>query len=285
MTKIESEYGSGNLQTAYEYGYNAGGARVWKRDLLNQQEYRYLCRIGCGGVPMRVYNRAMGEVSWNTLEEYVETPTAVWYGAGAESFSDYPMAAGQWLMSLTDPAAGVMLLHDTFEIQVLPNGLFGFEEEYADYPDIFLSFAGLHTPPPMSHLLVDYRFSYLCTVDSFRTWIIAVACILACAGAAVSVGMAWSRCKSTPIAQGGCQGLTGAGWWQCMINCAFNLGCSGIVSVALCVGCLLCICSLSKVRPLCNKAIDQIKKIKKIWAYHHGGRMFGTRMHAWMFTG
>jgi hypothetical protein len=56
---------------AYQYGYNSDGVRVWKRDGLNRQEYRYVCRIGCGGVPMRVYNRAMGGGSWASVEDYL----------------------------------------------------------------------------------------------------------------------------------------------------------------------------------------------------------------------
>jgi hypothetical protein len=52
--KIERDYGSGGVQMAYEYGYNSDGARVWKRDGLAGQVYRYLCRIECGGTPMRV---------------------------------------------------------------------------------------------------------------------------------------------------------------------------------------------------------------------------------------
>ncbi|MEJ5384245.1 MAG: hypothetical protein WHS44_05115 [Fimbriimonadales bacterium] len=59
--------------------------RVWKRDGLAQQEYRYVCRIGCGSVPMRVYSRAIGGESWNTLEEYVAGLSSVWYRTGAES--------------------------------------------------------------------------------------------------------------------------------------------------------------------------------------------------------
>ncbi|MFN3689901.1 MAG: hypothetical protein ACK4UU_03120 [Fimbriimonadales bacterium] len=45
--------------------------RVWKRDWLNQQEYRYVCRIGCGGVPTPVYHRAGG--GWSRLEKCVDT--------------------------------------------------------------------------------------------------------------------------------------------------------------------------------------------------------------------
>jgi len=65
--KIERDYGAGGVQVAYEYGYNSDGARVWKQDVLNEQEYRYICRIGCGGVPMRVYNRPMSGGDWNTF--------------------------------------------------------------------------------------------------------------------------------------------------------------------------------------------------------------------------
>ena len=73
LVKIERDYGAGGVQVAYEYGYNSDGARVWKWDYLAGQEYRYVCRIGCGGVPMRVYNRAMSEQSWNTLGEYKQS--------------------------------------------------------------------------------------------------------------------------------------------------------------------------------------------------------------------
>lgn len=60
LTKIERDFGHGNLQTAYEHGYNSDGVQAWKRDWLNQQEYRYLCRVGCGGVPTRIYYRSLG---------------------------------------------------------------------------------------------------------------------------------------------------------------------------------------------------------------------------------
>ena len=72
LVKIERDYGSGGAQVAYEYGYSSDGARVWKRDVLNGQEYRYVCRIGCGGVPMRVYNRPMSGGSWASVEDYLE---------------------------------------------------------------------------------------------------------------------------------------------------------------------------------------------------------------------
>jgi hypothetical protein len=97
LVKIERDYGGGDVRLAYEYGYNSDGVRVWKRDWLNGQEYRYVCRIGCGGVPMRVYNRAMSGGSWNTLEEYVETPTVIGYTRPEGTFGHYVWVSGHWL--------------------------------------------------------------------------------------------------------------------------------------------------------------------------------------------
>jgi hypothetical protein len=71
------DYGNGNVQLAYEYGYSGDGARVWKRDYLVQQEYRYQCRIGCGGVPMRVYSSVMGSESWRSIEDYLPAGRAL----------------------------------------------------------------------------------------------------------------------------------------------------------------------------------------------------------------
>jgi hypothetical protein len=99
LTKIERDYGGGDVQVAYAYGYNSDGVRVWKRDVLAGQEYRYVCRIGCGGVPMRVYNRPLSGGSWNTLEEYLDAPTVQWYGAGANSYSNYSSLGGYLLSS------------------------------------------------------------------------------------------------------------------------------------------------------------------------------------------
>ncbi|GIV07960.1 MAG: hypothetical protein KatS3mg019_0051 [Fimbriimonadales bacterium] len=77
--------------------YNSDGVRVWRQDALNQQEYRYVCRIGCGGIPMRVYNRAIGGTSWNTLEEYMETPTVIGYTKVEGTFGHYVWTSGHWL--------------------------------------------------------------------------------------------------------------------------------------------------------------------------------------------
>jgi hypothetical protein len=79
LVKIERDYGSGGVQVAYAYRYNSDGVRVWKRDGLAGQEYRYVCSIGCGGVPMRVYNRPMSGGSWASVEDYLPPENALGY--------------------------------------------------------------------------------------------------------------------------------------------------------------------------------------------------------------
>jgi hypothetical protein len=67
---------------------------------------------------MQVYNKAMGETSWNTLEEYVETPTVRWYGTSAACGQDYDWLAGHWLSGCASPPEGTMLYQDAFGIRV-----------------------------------------------------------------------------------------------------------------------------------------------------------------------
>ena len=82
------------MQLAYEYGYNSDGIRVWKRDVLAGQEYRYVCRIGCGGVPMRVYNRPMSGGSWTSVEDYLPAGNALGYNENWQ----YLHSGGELLM-------------------------------------------------------------------------------------------------------------------------------------------------------------------------------------------
>jgi len=58
------------------------------------QEYRYVCRIGCGGVPMRVYNRAIGNGSWASVEDYLPAGNALGYNQNWR----YRYSGGELLM-------------------------------------------------------------------------------------------------------------------------------------------------------------------------------------------
>jgi hypothetical protein len=142
LVKIERDYGSGGVQLAYEYGYNSDGARVWKRDVLNEQEYRYVCRIGCGGVPMRVYNRAMNGESWASVEDYLRTPTVIAYTHVEGTFGHYVWLSGHWLADWT-AGGGWMYYQDQFGVEVdtvyIPAGLLKPGPEYLRQDDGVLS--------------------------------------------------------------------------------------------------------------------------------------------------
>ncbi len=126
LVKIERDYGGGNISVAYEYGYNSDGVKVWKKDHLNQQEYRYVCRIGCGGVPMRVYQRAMGNGNWTSVEDYLPAGNALgynwnWYfrytggalvmmGQTGEPYGYYPTDSNGLSVGTAPPVACVCVI-------------------------------------------------------------------------------------------------------------------------------------------------------------------------------
>jgi hypothetical protein len=132
LVRIERDYGGGDVQLAYEYGYNSDGVRVWKRDGLAGQEYRYICRIGCGGVPMRVYNRAMSGGSWASVEDYLPAGNALGYnqnwqyrhtggellmmGATGEPSGYYPTDGNELLVQNQPPVACVCYLASGLEV-------------------------------------------------------------------------------------------------------------------------------------------------------------------------
>jgi len=67
----------------------------------NGQEYRYVCRIGCGGVPMRVYNKAMSGGRWTSVEDYLRAPTVIAYTRLEGTFGHYVWLSGHGLADWT----------------------------------------------------------------------------------------------------------------------------------------------------------------------------------------
>ncbi|GIV08477.1 MAG: hypothetical protein KatS3mg019_0568 [Fimbriimonadales bacterium] len=247
LVRIERDYGNGDLQLAYEYGYNSDGVWVWKQDALNQQEYRYVCRIGCGGIPMRVYNRAIGGASWNTLEEYVETPTVRWYGTSAACGQDYDWLAGHWLSGCVPPPEGTMLYQDAFGIRVggdvstaaVPKRVPEYLELNSDLPDVYLP------EEPTSFKPMGLPI------------IIVLACLAACAGTLASIWNAYQICANNPPPTG----CKGAPHWICWPNCLLRHGCDGPISLVLCLGCGYCLCVALRLPPkVCRKLDDEIRK-------------------------
>ncbi len=132
LVKIERDYGGGEVRLSYEVRYNSDGGKVWDREWLWETEnapqtlqYRYVCRIGCGGVPMRVYWWESG--SWQDYEWYTPHLRGTWY-EGYELFGmlswwlnmDYPLLSGHLLVA--DDWLGipwmVQLMYDRFGVYV-----------------------------------------------------------------------------------------------------------------------------------------------------------------------
>jgi len=115
LIRIVWDYGSGGVQVAYEYGYNSDGARMWKRDrrdMQNEQEYRYVCGIGCGWLPLVIYRDYDGADEWAIWERYEWTtdllrgfwyegyefgPTFTWRNLDYELLAGYLWVADLWL--------------------------------------------------------------------------------------------------------------------------------------------------------------------------------------------
>ncbi len=248
LVRIERDYGAGGVQAAYEHGYNSDGARVWKRDVLNGQEYRYVCRIGCGGVPMRVYNRPMSGGSWNTLEEYLDAPTVRWYGAGANSYSDYSLLAGHWLSGCVPPPSGMMVYEDAFGLRVggdfVATGVTKRVAEHLelnfDLPDVYLPEEDISVKPMGVPV------------------IIVLACLTVCAASLPSMWNAYQVCANNPPPDG----CLGAPHWICYAGCLIRNGCGGPVSLVLCLSCALCICVGLRLPPkFCKSLAEKVKEI------------------------
>ena len=116
MTKIARDYGNGNLQTAYEYGYNSDGVRVWKRDLLNQQEYRYVCSTSCTGV-LRTYKRRWDE-PYLLVETYAGSLSSVLYCREDGLFVELRWLAGHAIFGMSTPVRLLMIYKDRFGSQI-----------------------------------------------------------------------------------------------------------------------------------------------------------------------
>ncbi|MFN4033768.1 MAG: RHS repeat domain-containing protein [Fimbriimonadales bacterium] len=130
MVRIERDYGGGDMRPVYEAQYNGDGFRVWDKEWLWEvqnpplvQEYRYVCGVGCGRLPMRVYRNADGW--WVSYEWYVRLLDSVWYsGYEFESSytwlnADYPLLSGHLLIAeLLFAPWGEELMYDRFGVFV-----------------------------------------------------------------------------------------------------------------------------------------------------------------------
>ena len=86
LVKIERDYGGGNVQVAYEYGYNSDGVQILERKYRSTQhwrEYRLLgCGTGCIGGTLSLYAREHingQDSTWMRAEEYVSMAAGLIY--------------------------------------------------------------------------------------------------------------------------------------------------------------------------------------------------------------
>jgi len=117
LTKIERDYGSSGVQVAYEYGYNSDGARVWKRDVLNGQEYRYVCRIGCGGVPMRVYGKSFSSSRFILVDTILFERNVIMHQIKDHDVIAIESTNSTIMMPLSSPQYQIFI-NDSFNISV-----------------------------------------------------------------------------------------------------------------------------------------------------------------------
>ncbi|GBC92609.1 hypothetical protein HRbin15_01080 [bacterium HR15] len=131
LVGIERAGRAGDVRLAYEVRYNGDGFRVWDREwqweVVNPpltREYKYVCRVGCGRLPLRVYWNAEG--FWVSYEWYVGLLASVWY-EGYEGFDtpymwrnmDYSMMGGHLLWAeVPYPPFLIQLAYDSFGVYV-----------------------------------------------------------------------------------------------------------------------------------------------------------------------
>ena len=130
LMRIERDYAGGDMRPAYEARYNGDGFRVWDKEWLWEvqnpplvDEYRYVCGVGCGRLPLRVYRKEGGW--WVSYEWYVRLLSSVWY-SGYEFGSsytwlnmDYPLLSGHFLIGeLLFAPWGKELIYDRFGVYV-----------------------------------------------------------------------------------------------------------------------------------------------------------------------
>ena len=72
LVRIRRDYGSGNMQLAYEYGYGFDGCRRWRKDYLNGVWTRYPCGVACGAGELVEQQKPLEGGSWTTSALYLQ---------------------------------------------------------------------------------------------------------------------------------------------------------------------------------------------------------------------
>jgi YD repeat-containing protein len=72
LVRIRRDYGGGNVQLAYEYGYGFDGGRRWRKDYLNGVWTRYPCGVACGAGELVEQTSDLSGSQWTTSALYLQ---------------------------------------------------------------------------------------------------------------------------------------------------------------------------------------------------------------------
>ncbi|MER3473178.1 MAG: hypothetical protein C4335_03925, partial [Armatimonadota bacterium] len=71
LVRICRDYGGGNVQVAYEYGYGFDGGRRWRKDYVNGVWTWYPCGVGCGAGELVEQTSDLSGAQWTTSGLYL----------------------------------------------------------------------------------------------------------------------------------------------------------------------------------------------------------------------
>ncbi|MCL6476492.1 MAG: hypothetical protein K6U75_15745 [Firmicutes bacterium] len=113
LVRIRRDYGGGNVQLAYEYGYGFDGGRRWRKDYLNGVWTRYPCGVACGAGDLVEQQKPLEGGSWTVSALYLQGISLVRRNSEWHHFD--PLGTAQ---VITNNSAGVVSnnLYDVFGV-------------------------------------------------------------------------------------------------------------------------------------------------------------------------
>ncbi|MEJ5252194.1 MAG: hypothetical protein WHX60_09935, partial [Armatimonadota bacterium] len=72
LIRIRRDFGNGNVQLAYEYGYGFDGGRRWRKDYVNGVWTRYPCGVACGAGELVEQRSDLSGSQWTTSALYLQ---------------------------------------------------------------------------------------------------------------------------------------------------------------------------------------------------------------------
>jgi hypothetical protein len=119
LVRIRRDYGGGNVQLAYDYGYGFDGGRRWRKDYLNGVWTRYPCGVACGAGDLVEQTSDLSGSQWTTSALYLQGISLVRRNSEWHHFD--PLGTAQ---VITNGSAQVVSnnVYDTFGVLRYPQG-------------------------------------------------------------------------------------------------------------------------------------------------------------------